>query len=98
MGEAVRRNLLGLPPRGNMKPMQLQIDGDKLKDRICECGGKVFTNALTLKELPAIQSPSGQPETAMAQVGFVCVGCGKVMSVRPEPKEESKLVIVGGGN
>ena len=92
MGESARRNLLGLPPRGNNN-MQMKIDGDSLKDRVCDCGGKVFTTALTLKELPALQSPSGQMETVMAQVGFVCVTCGLVIPLRPE---EPKIELVGG--
>lgn len=99
MGEAARRNLLGLPPRSNNN-MRMQIDGDNLKDRVCDCGGRVFTTAFSLKALPALQSPSGQAETIMAQIGFVCVGCGAVISLRPEePKVETpKLVIPGGGN
>jgi hypothetical protein len=92
MGEAARRNALGLPPRGNN--MQIQIDGDSLKDRVCDCGGKVFTNAFSLKELPALQSPSGQMETVMAQVGFVCVTCGLVIPLRPE---KPKVELVAGG-
>lgn len=96
MGESARRNALGLPP----KNMQMKIDGDSLKDRVCDCGGLVFTNAFSLKELPALQSPSGQIETVMAQVGFVCVGCGLVVPLRPEePKDDApKLVVSSGGN
>jgi hypothetical protein len=91
MGEAMRRNLLGLPPR------QVNINADQLKDRMCSCGGMFFTDALSLKEVPAMVSPSGKPETAMFKVGFVCVKCGKVMSLRPEePKEEPKIELVGG--
>lgn len=96
MGESARRNLLGLPP----KNMKMQIDGDSLKDRVCDCGGLVFTNAFSLKELPALQSPSGQIETVMAQVGFVCVTCGLVIPLRPEePKIDTPmLVLPRGGN
>lgn len=91
MGEAARRNLLGLQPK------QMQIDGDKLADRICSCGGKIFTDAMGLKELPPLLSPSGKYETVTIKVGFFCVGCGKLMSLRPEePKEEPTIKLVGG--
>ena len=97
MGEAMRRNALGLPPRGQQQ-MTMNVPLNQLKDRICPCGEKVFVKALTLKELPALQSPSGMPETAMSQIGFACVTCGLVIPLRPEePKEEKpKIEVIGG--
>ncbi|HQL01057.1 MAG TPA: hypothetical protein PK090_09795 [Smithellaceae bacterium] len=97
MGEAMRRNALGLPPRGQQN-MTMNVPLNQLKDRICPCGEKVFVKAFTLKELPALQSPSGIPETAMSQIGFACVTCGLVIPLRPEePKEEKpKIELIGG--
>ena len=78
--------------------MNINIPLKQLKDRVCSCGGTVFISAVALKEIPALYSPSGKVETAITQVGFVCCGCGKLMSLRPvEPKEEkSKITLVGG--
>ena len=97
MGEAMRRNALGLPPSGPQQ-MTMNVPLDQLNDRICPCGERVFVKALTLKELPALQSPSGMPETAMSQIGFACVTCGLVIPLRPEePKEEKpKIEVIGG--
>jgi hypothetical protein len=90
MGESRRRKQMG-------QQMNVNINANTLKDRVCsKCGGMVFTHALTLKEMPPLLSPSGKYETMMLPVGFVCVGCGTVMSMRPgEPKEEKpKIVLV----
>ena len=80
-----------------MSQQTINIDANTLKDRTCVCGGFIFSNAVTLKELPPLLSPSGQIETLIAQVGFVCVLCGKTMSLRPEEPKKPKLVVVGGG-
>jgi len=81
-----------------MAQMNVNVPLEQLKDRACSCGGKVFISAVALKELPALYSPSGHIETAIAQVGFVCCGCGQLMSLRPgKPKEDMpKITLVGG--
>ncbi len=79
--------------------MTMNVPLDQLKDRICHCGERVFVKAFTLKELPALQSPSGIPETAMSQIGFACVTCGLVIPLRPEEtkeEEKPKIEVVGG--
>ena len=97
MGEAIRRNALGLKPRGQQQ-MTMNVPLDQLNDRICPCGERVFVAAMTLKELPPMCSPSGKMETAMSQVGFACVTCGLVISLRPEePKEDKpRIELIGG--
>lgn len=92
MGESMRRKLMGLPPR------QVNINANELKDRVCPCGGMFFTDALSLKELPAMVSPSGKVETAMFKVGFICVACGKLLSLMPEEpgEEKPKIELVNG--
>lgn len=97
MGEAIRRNALGLKPRGQQQ-MTMNVPLDQLNDRICPCGERVFVAAMTLKELPAMCSPSGKMETAMSQVGFACVTCGLVIPLRPEePKEDKpRIELIGG--
>lgn len=88
MGEAMRRKLMG----GQQN--HININADELKDRVCPCGGMFFTDALSLKELPAMMSPSGKVETAMFKIGFICVACGKLMSLRPEEPKEAKQTII----
>ena len=82
-----------------MGQQTINIDANTLKDRTCTCGGFIFSNAVTLKELPPLLSPSGQIETLIAQVGFVCILCGKTLSLRPEEHKEEKknaIHLVGG--
>lgn len=70
----------------------MNVNVNDLKDRVCrQCGGLFFADALRLKEVPAVYSQSGKPETLMIKVGFICVGCGTVTSLRPgEEKEPEK--------
>jgi len=80
------------------KQMKVNVPMDQLKDRVCECGGQLFISAVGLKELPALYSPSGQVESAVIPVGFVCCGCGAFMSLRPEePKKKESMIILAGG-
>ena len=86
MGEANRRNQMG-------RQTQMNVDASTLKDRVCgKCGGFVFTHALSLKEMTPLVSPSGQYETAMAPVGFACIACGELMTLRPEPPKEEPMI------
>mgnify|MGYP001381277869 CR=1 FL=1 len=88
MGEANRRNQMG-------RQTQMNVDASTLEDRVCKCGGMIFTHALSLKVMTPLVSPSGQYETAMAPLGFTCVACGAVIPLRPEPpKEESMIKLV----
>jgi len=88
---------LGLKPRGPQN-MTMNVPLDQLKDRVCPCGERVFVAFMTLKEMPAMCSPSGKMETAMSQVGFACVTCGLVIPLRPEePKEDKpRIELIGG--
>ena len=79
---------------------QINVDINTLKDRVCECKGSLFSPVLALKELPPILSSSGAYETTMVQVGFACISCGKILSLRPEiPKKEApNLVVIEGSH
>ena len=57
---------------------------NQLKDRVCKCGGFIFAPAQTLKELPAFYSLSGVNETVMMHIGFVCIRCGEMISLKAE--------------
>lgn len=76
--------------------IKMTVPFDQLNDRVCPCGEKIFVQAFTLKELPALCSPSGIPETAMAHIGFACVTCGYVISLRPEVPPLPQVKLVGG--
>jgi len=79
-----------------MKNVTMNIPMQQLKDRVCKCGGFIFVSALALKEVPPIYSTSGQYETAMQQVGFMCIQCGNVLPIQPETeKVEEKKIICG---
>ena len=98
-----------------IKPGQIkmQFSMKDLKDRFCECGCKAFTQLYGLKELPLLMSSTGHPETMQLHIGFVCLGCGKPMSMRPgepapgdaiditpgkpEPEKEKSIIEVVGG-
>jgi hypothetical protein len=87
MGEAKRRQgeINELKRR---RAMQIKVPIDQLKDRVCpKCQGMLFIQMMVLKELPPVYSPSGQYETNMSLVGFGCVACGTVISLRPEPEK-----------
>ena len=79
------------------RQVTMNIPLNQLKDRVCPCGGKLFTKTFTLKEVPGVYSPSGVPETAMYHDGFACVTCGYVITLRPENhKEKPKIEVIGG--
>ena len=86
-------------------PKTVNVNPNDLPDRVCECGCKVFAQALALKELPMVLSETNRAETVMGRVGFVCVGCGKIIPLRPEEpkaedpkKEESSIILTDGGH
>lgn len=41
-----------------------------------------------------LNSKSGKYETMILKIGFVCLGCGKFMSLRPKDPEETKSEVV----
>jgi len=79
-----------------MGQMKVNVPLDQLKDRVCPCGCLVFSQAVTLKEIPSLYSPSGVSETAITPVGFVCATCGELIPLRPEPPEMPKVVLAKG--
>jgi len=91
MGEARRRRDMGMGPK------KINVDAESLQDRVCECGGKYFTDAMRLKEIPMVIT-GGRPETMMIKLGFICVKCGKLMSLRPETQQQegSKILLTDG--
>jgi hypothetical protein len=82
----------------------INVKWESLKERVCpHCGGYVFTsNAVILRVIPALLSPSGVAETAIQPAGFVCSTCGVLIPLRPTEGElgadvtPKNLVIMGG--
>jgi len=82
----------------------IRVNWESLKERVCpHCGGIVFTNnAVFLRSIPALLSPSGVAETAIHPAGFVCLTCGCLIPLRPTEGElgadiaPKNLVIMGG--
>jgi len=57
--------------------MDLKINPANLKTHVCECGNETFLPGGTLKLIPKIMSPSGQPEFLMIP-GYVCTKCNTI--------------------
>lgn len=72
---------------------QMQIDPFKLPTVTCpNCDGIFFTELSMFKEVPAVQSPNGQPSMLPIPV-VVCNECGTV-----HPKFTPKEFFEDGGN
>lgn len=53
------------------------MNADNVK---CECGSTTFLQAVELKKLSALVSPSGQNEL-VPMPAFICSSCGKVLDL-----------------
>ncbi len=83
MGEARRRNLIGLPPR-NTNQQQIQVNLDDAQQRQCTgCGCKYFITVITVHTVSAIISPIGKELTAQQSV-LVCLECKKLLTLQEE--------------
>ena len=80
MGEAQRRKILGLPPRGSVPGMpQREVNIETLESVKCknpECSGHTFfCKAYEIKIVPSVLSGSGREELVPVEK-FFCVKCG----------------------
>ena len=58
--------------------MQMNIDFEQITPVVCdECGHDVFTQALKMRKISALLSPTGQ-ETMIPVQAFACVKCGHI--------------------
>jgi len=80
MGEAARRAALGIPPRGQIQRIQIQIDPEKDKPVACECSSTIFEPAIRVYKIPAVhpQNPTGAELITNQQV-LVCRQCGRLL-------------------
>lgn len=60
-------------PMGGMSPKML-LDSPNI---VCSCGSKIFTEAIVLKKVSALLSPTGKDELYPIPV-YVCAKCGKI--------------------
>lgn len=75
--------------------MQQQINkavADIEPEQCPACGNKTFFAAQTLKKVPALLSPDGQPGLAISQIGWACSNCHWIWNPDgtipvPEPKD-----------
>lgn len=77
------------PPTAGM-PQGPQITPEMVRNAKtleCSCGGKIFQNALVIKRVSAILSPTSEELDIPVQV-FVCMACDKVL---PETDLENVL-------
>ena len=62
------------------QPPQVKITPDMIKDFksvTCDCGGILFENAMILKKISPIVSPTGKEELYPMEI-LICKKCGKV--------------------
>lgn len=76
------KNASGIPniggPQGGGGQQKLNVDPSTLTSVECEeCECNAFTDALVLKRISALQSPSGKAGVVPMQT-FACVNCGNV--------------------
>ena len=85
----------GMKERKIMTPQNIGaavMNADNIK---CECGSTTFLQAVELKKLSALISPSGQNEL-VPMPAFICSSCGKVLDLskindnKSETKKEKK--------
>lgn len=55
---------------------QLQKAVQQIPVEVCPvCTSTQFVQTVTLRKMPALMSPNGQPGLAVTQVGYVCAYC-----------------------
>jgi DNA-directed RNA polymerase subunit RPC12/RpoP len=59
-----------------------------LPDIACKCDSKLFTPIGTTRDLSALQSPTGQRTLVYMQFGYLCVGCGAVITMQLDKEDK----------
>lgn len=99
MGEARRREELGLAPR-IMKPgQQIQIGPEVLKhaiEKMCKCGCQFFIPAVKVATISALVSPIGQELTTQLPV-LICLKCQEPLNLKGEALDPSDPPQEGSG-
>ncbi len=82
MGEAKRREEMGLPIRQLRPGQQIQVDLTNATPKVCECGCKYFIPVIQVYTVSALVSPIGQELTAQQPV-LVCMECKRPLNLKP---------------
>ncbi len=78
-----------IPFPGGGQQQQIRINIDDLTDIVCEeCGNKYFRQAIMLKRLSPLVSPSGNEQLVPMPI-FRCDDCGHVNDNLLPPEKES---------
>ena len=102
MGEANRRNQMGLLPRGMQQPRQLpqqpiqmQVNIEDTAEHICPCGCKYFLPVVLVRKVSALISPTGQEMIAQLPA-LVCLECHEPMDVKGKAVADKESDTNGG--
>lgn len=72
----------GMMPKIPGQPIpQFNVDLSKCERLYCECGSKLFQNALMTFKVPALLSPIGKEMVANAPV-LICLECKKELGLK----------------
>jgi hypothetical protein len=80
MGEARRREGLGLVPRALKPGEQIQVDLTNATPKVCECGCKYFIPVVHVFTVSALVSPIGK-ELTVQQPVLICMDCKVVLKL-----------------
>lgn len=69
-----------------MNPETIKKAVETLPDISCKCGSKMFTPIGVARDLSALQSPSGQRTLVYMQLGYLCIGCGSIITMQVTPE------------
>jgi hypothetical protein len=84
------------PAQVSGRPGQLNVNINQLEPMCCGgCGSLTFVQMISVRYLPALQSPNGQPGTVFMPAGVACTQCGtendaKPVSVFQKEKEDEE--------
>lgn len=79
--DEVLNNMMGPGgPQGPPQQQRINVDLSKAEDVVCECGCGYFMEAMRVKKLSMLLSPTGREEIVPIQT-LVCLECGKEISL-----------------
>jgi hypothetical protein len=64
------------------------INVEALKPIICDCGNDLFIQSSILRDIPVIQSPTGQRTLANIIMGYMCIACHNVVTFTVDAKTD----------
>lgn len=92
MGEEKRRAHNMMLPKGFKfepmpnQPQQIKVDLTKAEQRSCVCGGKYFTQAVSVHIVSALLSPTGH-ELPVQIPALICMECKTPLTIKSNETE-----------